>query len=100
MDNVTMETSLRLQRLISSFVGLAGTALVSAGMPALAADQPHPGSAARRKAAVTYARDVAPIVFKQCVSCHRPGQIGPFPLLTYQDARKRAQQIAAVTRSR
>lgn len=45
----------------------------------------------------TFAHDIAPIVYKSCSPCHRPGEAGPFPLLTYADAKKRAQQIAAVT---
>ncbi len=49
---------------------------------------------------VTFNRHIAPIVFKNCSGCHRPGQAGPFDLLTYEDVRKRAQQIAAVTQSR
>ena len=49
---------------------------------------------------VTFHKDIAPILFSQCAPCHRPGEAGPFSLLTYQDARKRAAQIAAVTRSR
>ena len=51
-------------------------------------------------AAVTYNGDIAPIASRYCAPCHRPGETGPFPLLTYEDARKRAAQIAAVTRSR
>lgn len=51
-------------------------------------------------ATVTFTRDVAPILFKNCASCHRPGEVAPFPLLTYQDAKKRARQIAMVTSSR
>jgi len=50
--------------------------------------------------AVTFSEHVAPIIFQNCVSCHRPGEIGPFPLLTYQDVRKRARQIAEVTGTR
>lgn len=49
---------------------------------------------------LTFASDVAPIMYANCVSCHRPGGEAPFPLLTYQDVRKRAQQIADVTRKR
>ncbi len=49
-------------------------------------------------AALTYSRDIAPIVFERCASCHRPGQAGPFSLLTYDDVRRRAQQIVGVTR--
>src|SRR5260370_29007483 len=50
--------------------------------------------------AVTYYREIAPILFQNCAPCHRPGQSGPFPLLSYDDARRRASQIAAVTRRR
>jgi tetratricopeptide (TPR) repeat protein len=50
--------------------------------------------------APTYARDIAPILQRSCVQCHRPGEVGPFPLLTYEDAAKRAKQIALVTGSR
>ena len=42
---------------------------------------------------VTYARDVAPIFFASCAYCHRPGEIAPFSLLTYKDARPWAQSI-------
>jgi peroxiredoxin len=50
--------------------------------------------------AVTYAKHVAPILGKHCVSCHRPGEIGPFSLATYRDAAKRASFLATVTESR
>ena len=49
---------------------------------------------------VTYSRDVAPIVFRACATCHRPGEAAPFSLLTYADVKKHARQIAEVTRSR
>ena len=48
----------------------------------------------------TYDKDVAPILFNHCASCHRPGQIAPFSLLTYNDAAKRASLIAGLTASR
>ena len=41
----------------------------------------------------TYTRDVAPILFKNCTGCHRPGEIGPMSLLTYDDVRPRAKDI-------
>ncbi len=47
-----------------------------------------------------FAHDVAPILYRSCSGCHRPGESGPFPLLSYADAKKRAAQLAAVTRSR
>jgi hypothetical protein len=48
-------------------------------------------------AAPTYHRDIARILETHCQDCHRPGQVAPFPLLTYEQARKRAEDIAAVT---
>ena len=39
---------------------------------------------------VTFSTDVAPILYGRCVTCHRPGQVGPFALLSYEDARSRA----------
>jgi tetratricopeptide (TPR) repeat protein/mono/diheme cytochrome c family protein len=46
---------------------------------------------------VTFARDIAPIIYQNCASCHRPGESGPFPLLTYSEVKKHANQIVAVT---
>jgi len=51
-------------------------------------------------AKVTFNRDIAPIVYQYCSACHRPGEAGPFPLLSYQDVRKHGRQIAAVTQTR
>jgi hypothetical protein len=41
----------------------------------------------------TFSADVAPIIFKNCAECHRPGEIAPMSLLTYKDARPWAQSI-------
>ncbi|HEV8606376.1 MAG TPA: tetratricopeptide repeat protein [Tepidisphaeraceae bacterium] len=49
---------------------------------------------------VTYNQNIAPILWQHCASCHRPGEVGPFPLLTYDQAKKHATQIAKVTQSR
>jgi tetratricopeptide (TPR) repeat protein/mono/diheme cytochrome c family protein len=57
-------------------------------------------SAAAATSQVTFNRDIAPIMFRSCATCHRPGEAGPFPLLTYSDAKKHARQISEVTRSR
>ncbi len=48
----------------------------------------------------TYNKDIAPILNSQCARCHRPGEVAPFSLLTYQDAAKRAALIATVTTNR
>src|ERR1700719_2971479 len=50
--------------------------------------------------APTCAHDIAPIIYQHCAPCHRPGEAAPFALLTYDDARKHARQIAVVTRTR
>ena len=52
-----------------------------------------PAWAASKTATVTYTKDVAPVLQKHCQSCHRPGEIGPMPLLTYQEARPWAKAI-------
>ena len=65
-------------------LALAGAALVLAS-PAAAQDTSADG--------ITFARDVAPILQENCQSCHRPGGMGPMPLLTYEDARPFAPLI-------
>lgn len=49
---------------------------------------------------VTFNKDVAPIVFVHCATCHRPGETAPFDLLTYADVKKRSATILEVTRNR
>jgi hypothetical protein len=48
---------------------------------------------------VTFSEHVAPILFHNCAICHRPGEAGPFTLLSYQHAQSRGRQIAEVTAS-
>src|SRR5687768_3654611 len=48
---------------------------------------------AKSKASVTFNKDVAPILFKSCVECHRPGEAAPMSLLSYKDARPWARSI-------
>lgn len=48
----------------------------------------------------TFARDVAPIVYRRCASCHHEGSSGPFPLLTHADVSKRARQLRIVLAER
>ena len=49
---------------------------------------------------ITFARDIAPIIYQHCTSCHRSGEAGPFPLISYEDVKRRAAIIAKVTQSR
>jgi hypothetical protein len=63
-------------------VFVAATLIVSA--PARAADG---------KPAPTFSKDVAPILYKSCVECHRPTMFAPMSLVTYDDARPWARSI-------
>jgi hypothetical protein len=49
---------------------------------------------------ITFSEDIAPIIFKNCTSCHRPGEAGPFNLLTYTDVLSRSKLIKFVTQKR
>src|SRR5688572_3254495 len=51
-------------------------------------------------ATVTFNRDIAPIIHRNCSACHRPGEAAPFSLLNYSDVAKKAKTIAKVTHSR
>ena len=67
---------------------LAFGALVGAvGVPAVASAQQRPA------AQPTFAKDVAPLLQRSCVTCHRPGQSAPMSLMTYEDARPWARSI-------
>lgn len=61
------------------------------GIAACARKDPPP------PAPVTFNKDIAPILFSNCASCHRPGGVAPFPLLTYADAVTHAGEIAEQT---
>ncbi|MGB8009766.1 MAG: tetratricopeptide repeat protein [Terriglobales bacterium] len=50
--------------------------------------------------AVTFNRDIAPIIFQNCSPCHRPGEAGPFSLLSYADVKRHGHQIVGVTQAR
>lgn len=49
---------------------------------------------------ITYSEHVAKILYKNCISCHTPNNIGPFSLLTYKDAKRKARTIKKVTHNR
>src|ERR1022692_101348 len=63
-------------------------------VPAVAAN------AAPAASKVTFYRNIAPIVYRECAPCHRPGESAPFSLLTYDDVKRRASQIADLTKRR
>lgn len=51
------------------------------------------GRPVQSSAVPTFAKDVAPILYKRCATCHRPGEIAPMSLLTYDDAKAYASEI-------
>ena len=53
-------------------------------------------AAAAADSPVNFATHIAPIIHQKCTICHREGQPGPFPLLTFEDVRDRAATIQAV----
>jgi hypothetical protein len=74
------------QRFARSFA--VGAVAVVAGLVSSAAP-----SGQQSAPTPTFSKDVAPILFKNCASCHRPGEIAPMSLLTYDDARPYARAI-------
>ena len=46
---------------------------------------------------VTFTKDIASIIYNQCTQCHRPGEIGPFPMTKYAEVEPWAQTIKYVT---
>jgi mono/diheme cytochrome c family protein len=54
----------------------------------------------KQTTAPTFYRDVLPILQQHCQSCHRTGEIAPFPLVTYEQARAKATRMADMTRAK
>ena len=77
---------------------LAGKAVSVAATKAVGCYIGTPAADAARP--LTFNKDIAPIVYQNCAACHRDGDVAPFALLSYDDVKKRAKQIAAVTHSR
>ncbi len=92
---------MNLRRLtLLGILGLGGLALWSVRRMAIARPAPQEPNQAAAQRSVTFAKDIAPIVYSNCAQCHHPGGPGPFSVLTYSDVRARAAQIASVTESR
>jgi peroxiredoxin len=76
---------------------LEGREVIPAEVPAVGCPIAKP---LKKTARPTYSGDVAAILQKNCLECHRRGQVAPFPLETYSQASKRAADIAAVVEDR
>jgi mono/diheme cytochrome c family protein len=66
---------------------------------ALSLTSPLATRAASIAAPVTFNRQIAPILYKNCTPCHRPGEAAPFSLLSYHDALRKAKTIVKATSS-
>ena len=60
---------------------------------------PFAAQGAAAGAPVTFNRQIAPIIYRNCSACHRPGEAAPFALLSYQDAVKKGKMISKLTAS-
>ena len=78
--------------------GLFAACLLSLSLRAAPAGQPAPPP--KEVPTPTFTKDVARILQAKCQNCHRRHQVGPFALETYDQARKRASDIAAVVEER
>lgn len=58
-----------------------------------------PKQARAQATQLTFSQHIAPIIYAHCARCHRPGEVAPFSLLSYQDVASRGTTIAAVTSS-
>jgi hypothetical protein len=50
----------------------------------------------KKQTNLTFNKEIAPLIHKHCTPCHRPGEAGPFHLISYKDVRKKAKTIARV----
>ena len=108
---------MKMLRLITGFVMLAAILLVVCRQPDVShaaasvreagahADESaegigNDGVVGQKTTGTTWAHDVAPVLYKNCTTCHHPGGAGPFSLLTYADARRWGAQVVTVTQSR
>lgn len=88
----------RIARLALSIFTLVSAIALAAMM--LAESGPPKVQVARAPGKLTFNKDIASIVFGNCAVCHHPGGAAPFSLLSYQEVKKRAQQMVTVTQSR
>lgn len=99
IDNRYVDIGVDRQRATRREFEDALTAVVT-GQPVAVATAPAVGCFVADLQPITFARDVAPVIFDKCTGCHRPDGPAPFSLQTYADVRQRASLIAAVTEKR
>jgi mono/diheme cytochrome c family protein len=84
-----------VQMRVRTLTTATAVAALSIAAGALAAPDAQPAAAR-----VTFSKDVAPILHRSCVACHRPGEVAPMSLMTYEAARPWAKAIRAAVSSR
>jgi mono/diheme cytochrome c family protein len=77
-------------------IALCQSAIGLSQAPAVRGASPN----AQASGAVTFTETIAPIVYANCVTCHRPGEAAPFSLISYEDVAKRGALIAKVIEAR
>lgn len=70
-----------------------GVALMIAAVVGFVAPQALEAEQSAMAPEVTFTRDIAPILQRSCQNCHRPGQVAPMSLLTYEEARPWARAM-------
>jgi len=67
--------------------------------PAFLITLPFAVFSSQASSTVTFNRQIAPIIYRNCSPCHHPGEAAPFSLLSYQDVVKKGKTIAKATSS-
>lgn len=75
-------------------------AVVAGGLTTSSATTSQTKTAVKAISQFTYSKDIAPIVYQNCTSCHRDGEVAPFSLSNYDEVRRHAATMVAVTQSR
>src|SRR5213592_793773 len=78
---------------MSTKIVIAAAVLIAAGIRAAV-------PMAAQKSAITFSEHVAPIVYANCVTCHRPGEAAPLSLISYADVRRAVAARARESASR
>ncbi len=105
IDNAYESIGRRRANVENHYLEDAIHAAVSGKTPVVTQTKPV-GCAMNRKrettlsSTVTYARDIAPILQQRCQNCHRLGQVAPFALTDYQDAKSHVEMMVEVTQRR
>jgi mono/diheme cytochrome c family protein len=88
-----------MKRMSALTLFAAMLALAASQVPGLAQAPSHEGHGVSSVSQATFNKDVLPILQKNCQVCHRPGEVAPMSLMTYQDARPWAKAMKTATTS-